>query len=799
MANRAAAEPFPALNIDRVIDPKIRRFQVLAGGDGLSIFLPHPRFWLRNFLRTAHRAAAKMRVAFSPVPLPIVWGVQAATATVLLTSKSTSAARNMWVSNALWDLDCRLPLSKFCSTQVRVGYLSLAASGVFMVGFTATHRALLKMLLSYTRWMEEGRGKRSLATVVWGALLKYVYMRRNLTPTFSLQNCLPRQPVPGLKDTIARYLESMQPLLSNEEYTAVAADAERFIKAEGPGLQRYLKFKYWTSTNYVSDWWLSVVYLRGRESIMINSNYYGLSLYRKPPTSNQAARAATFTRYMLEVRALIDREELPRLMIQDIVPICMQQYAGAFNMTREPGHEEDRLVQYDSAVSRHIVVMCGGRFFKVNCYCHRTGRLLSRLQLEAAFNGILDAVRKDEASPREALLGALTALPRTEWATLRDDLFKRDKINRLALQTIERAAIVVCLDAGNAPHTEIETCGRMGLHGNGADRWFDKSCCLVVSADANVMINGEHAWADAPTLGHIFELSMAFEARGHAKGTEYAEDGSVLPTAGEMEALKTGTLTLYRPERIVFNVGEKLLDASKHAHGEARKQIDNLDLSCIRFDVFGKGVIKKAKVSPDAFIQMALQLAYFRDQGHFTQTYESGMARLYREGRTETIRSASNEAAAFARAMVAGDKSPEELKALLNAACNKHVRTSTLAMTGKGVDRHLFALYVVAVGTQTDSTFLSTAMKRGWKLSTSQIPQHIPDFVNKNDWGDFERPAGGFGPVAKDGYGVCYTITGENSIFFHVTANRDSDKTDAKRMRDRITQAMQDIRAVAGV
>ena len=175
------------------------------------------------------------------------------------------------------------------------------------------------------------------------------------------------------------------------------------------------------------------------------------------------------------------------------------------------------------------------------------------------------------------------------------------------------------------------------------------------------------------------------------------------------------------------------------------------------------------------------------------------MARLYREGRTETIRSASNEAAAFARGMDSGDKTDAELKQLLNAACTKHGRTSTLAMTGRGVDRHLFALYVVAVGTQTDSSFLATAMKRGWKLSTSQIPQHIPNFVKKNDWGDFERPAGGFGPVAKDGYGACYTITGENSIFFHVSANRDSDKTDATRMRDRIHQAMLDIRRVAGV
>jgi len=35
---------------------------------------------------------------------------------------------------------------------------------------------------------------------------------------------------------------------------------------------------------------------------------------------------------------------------------------------------------------------------------------------------------------------------------------------------------------------------------------------------------------------------------------------------------------------------------------------------------------------------MALQLAYFRDQGELALTYESAAVRLFNEGRTETIR-----------------------------------------------------------------------------------------------------------------------------------------------------------------
>lgn len=44
----------------------------------------------------------------------------------------------------------------------------------------------------------------------------------------------------------------------------------------------------------------------------------------------------------------------------------------------------------------------------------------------------------------------------------------------------------------------------------------------------------------------------------------------------------------------------------------ARVAIDDLDLYVNQHDKFGKGIIKKCGFSPDAFIQMALQLAYYK-------------------------------------------------------------------------------------------------------------------------------------------------------------------------------------------
>lgn len=39
---------------------------------------------------------------------------------------------------------------------------------------------------------------------------------------------------------------------------------------------------------------------------------------------------------------------------------------------------------------------------------------------------------------------------------------------------------------------------------------------------------------------------------------------------------------------------------------------DDVELYCFQFLPFGKGLIKKCRTSPDAFVQIALQLAHFR-------------------------------------------------------------------------------------------------------------------------------------------------------------------------------------------
>lgn len=113
------------------------------------------------------------------------------------------------------------------------------------------------------------------------------------------------------------------------------------------------------------------------------------------------------------------------------------------------------------------------------------------------------------------------------------------------------------------------------------------------------------------------------------------------------------------------------------------------------------------------------------------------MTRMFREGRTETVRSCTSESTAFVQAMMEGshmvsphpcfsfpsplstlkgqgqsspsNSAPQkaDLQDLFRKASKKHQNMYRLAMTGAGIDRHLFCLYVVSKYLGVKSPFLA--------------------------------------------------------------------------------------------
>uniref|UniRef100_A0A4W6G7C6 carnitine O-palmitoyltransferase n=1 Tax=Lates calcarifer TaxID=8187 RepID=A0A4W6G7C6_LATCA len=663
-----------------------------------------------------------------------------------------------------------LPVSQSMSTQCQAVVSAVLFSTMLWLLLIFTMRLCLKQLLSYHRWMFEQHGKMSNTTKVWVALVRIFSGRKPLL--YSYQGSLPNLPVPAIKDTVKRYLESVRPLMDDTKYERMTKLAEEFESSLGNRLQWYLKLKALWASNYVSDWWEEYIYLRGRSPIMVNSNYYGMDFLYVTPTPIQAARAGNSIHAFFLYRRKLNKEEIKPWLLRSAVPCCSYQFERMFDTCRIPGTLTDTVQHWQD--SDYIVVYHRGRYFRLRVY--QAGRLLSPREIEFQIQRILD----DPSPPckGEAKLGALTAGDRIPWAKARMKYFSSG-VNKRSLDCIEKAAFFVALDddeqgmMGDDPAASLDRYAKSLLHGKCYDRWFDKSFSVVYYKNGKNGINAEHSWADAPVLSHLWEFTLAFDsfqlgynAEGHCKG----DVDSSLP----------------RPQKLSWEIPPECEEQISQSLAVAQALADDVDFHVFPFQDFGKGKIKKCRVSPDAFIQMALQLAYYRDQKRFCLTYEASMTRLFREGRTETVRSCTNESRAFVQAA-------DVCSRLFRTALEKHQLLYRLAMTGAGIDRHLFCLYVVSKYLGVESPFLKEVLSEPWRLSTSQTPVQLSEMFDPVNHPEYVSPGGGFGPVADDGYGVSYCVVGDCMINFHISCKRSCPVTDTHKFGAQIRKALHDL------
>ncbi|XP_031817588.1 carnitine O-palmitoyltransferase 1, brain isoform [Sarcophilus harrisii] len=660
------------------------------------------------------------------------------------------------------------------------------AAAVFAGGlWTAlllTLHVVLRLLLRYQGWLSEPRGTLSLPTRSWLALVRIFSGRR---PTlYTYQRSLPCLPLPSTAGTVAKYLESVRPLLPDEDFQALSGQARTFLQAEAPRLQALLGLKAWWATNYVSDWWEEYVYLRSQSSLLGGSNYYILDFLSAAPTPLQAARAGNAVYAMMRFRERLRRGEMEPATLLGLRPLCSAQYRRMFNTSRIPGVSRDRLCHVSDSRSCHVAVLHQGRFFRLGTHGGPGGRLLSPRVLEQKFQHILDDPAP--ARPSEEHLAALTAAPRALWAQARASLRAE-----AALDVVEGAAFFVCLEdtpgpSDAAPEVLLDQLAQSLLVGTGHSRWLDKSLNLVVFAGGRMGLNVEHAWADAPVPSHMWEAVLAadcfelgYSANGHCRGTP---DPEASP-----------------PERLRWVVPEEVAAAVPLALREARALARDTECHVLPFAHFGRGFTRRCRAPASSFVQLALQLARFRDQGGFCLTYEACMTRAFLEGRTETVRPCTEESCAFVRAMQDPRLPNAQRLALFRAAADKHRALCRAALSGEGVDRHLFCLYLVSRFLPLPSPFLTQVRAEQWKLSTSQSPTQQPQLFDPANHPDFVCCGGGFGPADDDGYGVSYIFMGESMVTFHISCKVSSPDTDARRFGQHIQDAMLDVAALFGL
>uniref|UniRef100_A0A914VZT0 Choline/carnitine acyltransferase domain-containing protein n=1 Tax=Plectus sambesii TaxID=2011161 RepID=A0A914VZT0_9BILA len=325
------------------------------------------------------------------------------------------------------------------------------------------------------------------------------------------------------------------------------------------------------------------------------------------------------------------------------------------------------------------------------------------------------------------------------------------------------------------------------LHCDGFKCWWDKPQNMFFSANGKYTSTAEHSVCDALIFVHLSEyqkyhenFTLGFTTEGHARGAV-----ELVP----------------QPQRIRFDIAKDTQVVITKTLADNLTLVQDYDNAAFVFYDYGKNFIKKCKVSPDAYIQMAIQIAYYKDQKKFPLTYEPTMARLWRDGRTETVRSCTEDSVDFVMAMLDSAASREEKLSKLRAACEVHQQNYRDSMAGRGCDRHLFALRVVSRYYGIESPFLDAVFAQSFELSTSQTPQHQQEDIMKAlaDQKDFFWPSGSFACPDGSKYGVCYTVGSTGDILsFHISTWHSVADSDAKRFRSTLMNTLREMKQLLG-
>lgn len=600
----------------------------------------------------------------------------------------------------------------------------------------------------------------------------YNYFKRSILPTDHFQLSLPRLPIPKLEQTCERYLTALKPILNNDEnaFNQTRQFVEDFRSGDGKRLDDQLREqnKLNPHTSYISKSWFEM-YLKSRLPLVLNFNFFLVFTEDEKPLK-PAARMTNYiissVRFKNSLRAnwldpevyhlfpkKTDNDRFRKYLrfvpkrisfygaaLQKAYPLDMSQYDRLFNSTRIPKPDCDILVTKSNNI-RHIIVIKNGHYYKVNVL-DKTGGLYPAEKIGATMKYLCEELR-EEKNPYP--LGYFTADKRDRWANIREQMEKLSQNNQRMFDAIDSAIMVICLDEDdpsklNSSLTKEQRAKYVSgkyLCYNAENRWYDKSFNMIMLSDGTLGLHCEHAWGDGVALLR-FCTDIRKDANEH--GPINASNYQTIQSTDARDSI----------EKLQFEFDDKLKQEFQQSKENYEQFVSKLNIDLYQQPVLGKNLLKKSALSPDAIMQLGIQLAYYKMHQRFVGTYESCSTAAYKHGRTETIRPVTNETKAFIESL-GKSKSEQEKKDLLKKASDKHQQLIKEAATGQGFDRHLFAMKYLQ---QAENKLHPIYTDRSYQLINHNI-------LSTSTVASKHIAAGGFGPVVNDGFGIGYLIDDE--------------------------------------
>lgn len=517
-------------------------------------------------------------------------------------------------------------------------------------------------------------------------------------------------PVPPLAQTLDRYLETVRPLLTPDEFQNTEAAVQDF-RDDDSHLQEELilcsEVQQRQGQSWLTPLWFET-YMRERLPLTQSTNVaFELEW---PFDSLGTSGAANFVVKLSSVYL----QYLSGQWTADYSPrgarFTDDQWRLLSGGLRVRRRKKDKFVDgVRGTTDRNIIVLRDGNAFVVPV-TDEEGLAISASVLTNTFAGIVGEVEKPGSFTLPSHLNARDGVKFAEEAlkhshnkrvekTLRDALFVLDLADDPTAQGTENALVQLGFGVDSS-YALKPASFQFGLK------------------DGFVGVELEHSTLDGATL-----QSLILKAQEAPPPTDVSPVSQVVPAPLTWKLSKVQRHWLEREAARV----------EKAARGM------EVDIVTVPFHVEGD-----LRFSADAAMQWVLMYASMATWGEVRSTYEAVDMREFRGGRTESFRPHTQSAITFVSALLAGDATWEEYE----AAAHAHSEQVKNAKMGNGIERHLYGLSQMARSTGEAPTLFED---EGYKVLTE-------NFLSTTSLG---RPEGiirmAFAPATKKGIGVNYT------------------------------------------
>lgn len=543
---------------------------------------------------------------------------------------------------------------------------------------------------------------------------------------------LARLPVPDLEETLARFEHAVSAIADPAELVTARAEIARFRSGPAAELQGVLEL-FAQREDEAGRSWLSEEWTRGylatRGPLALASDVaFQLNLSADPAAAG-VDRLAEIIHRIAAVHLTEARGETEPEVDGRGTTMSMLQWVCFNGGLRHPQPEVDVFRSCDlDAAEREIGILWRGRLFAVRI-SDDDGEPLGTRHLAATLARVMEHDGGGEAPGfvDPSYLGSDLA------DTL--DTMLDDADNALAYRRLGELLFTVTLTAGDDASDADRLRAVLTDRGRA---WVLRTFSYQLDLhDERVGMHAEHTMFDGGTL---------VEALRRMQG--------VVPRAGEVGKVE-------EPWEFTWRLSLAELDELTEALAAYDERAGGLRVEIVRVPRVPDDR-QPFRMSADAQAQFVLNIAQQLTFGRVRSAYESVDVRSFQAGRTECLRPVTPEATAFAAALIAGRAGREDLLAALNA----HREWVKACKTGRGFDRHLTGLAMIARHLGIDAPFFSSDALDAVRtdlLSTTSLgaPDPIVRFT--------------FAPTVGHGFGIAYT---QHVDGFEFTVSHNAGRTE---------------------